>query len=265
MFPPARTGVLTYAGLTAYALAPEGGFSAGGCTTDIRLYCEEGDMSRVEQGFDLFLTVTRSHLVVMEASLMVDCRIDIGVKGQAARLAAKRLLLRPVGARDEVTVRAFLGGVRRPTCLGGLPTLFCAPGKLTGKMGEVRCVQVCVHPAGFEPHPTHVQVFISNLMIRMIGVERIHGPVDLLPDVASQALIDQRWQARDALLFQTGAQFGLPAALLAIALVSAGELPMKRAVTFAGTRGQEVRDAGIHPDHRRLISSGRGDVLVHRQ
>jgi len=32
---------MTYAGLTAYAFAPEGGFSAGGCTTGIRA-CDQG-------------------------------------------------------------------------------------------------------------------------------------------------------------------------------------------------------------------------------
>ena len=108
MFPPARTGVLTYAGLTAYAFAPEGGFSAGGSTTTSRLF-KVGDMPGVEQGFDFLLAATRLHLAVMEASLVIDRRIDIGMKSQAARLAAERLLLRPVGAGNEMTARAFLG------------------------------------------------------------------------------------------------------------------------------------------------------------
>ena len=86
MFPPAQAGVITYAGWTTYALAPQwfdgltmqGGFSAGGRTTAGRRL-GKGDMPRVEQGFNLFLARTRSHLVVSKTSLMIDCRIDIYV------------------------------------------------------------------------------------------------------------------------------------------------------------------------------------------
>ena len=108
MFPPARTGVLTYAGLTAYAFAPEGGFSAGGSTTTSRLF-KVGDMPGVEQGFDSLLAATRPHLAVLEAGLVIDRRVLVSIELQAARLAAERLLLRPVGAGNEMTARAFLG------------------------------------------------------------------------------------------------------------------------------------------------------------
>src|SRR5579859_3387185 len=102
-------------------------------------------------------------------------------------------------------------------------------------------------------------------MVRMISVELIDGSIDLLPDVASQALIGQRWQTLDALLFEAGAQLGLTAAFLAIALVPSGQLAMKGAITFAGRGGQEVCDADIDPDHRRLISRYLFDLRVHRE
>ncbi len=264
MFPPARTGVLTYAGLTAYAFAPEGGFSAGGSTTTSRLF-KVGDMPGVEQGFDFLLAATRLHLAVMEASLVIDRRIDIGMKSQAARLAAERLLFRPVGTGNEMTARAFLRRISRPPCLNGLPTLFGAPGELLGQVGQVGRIQIGVHAPGPKAHGAHVQVFAGDLMAGVLGVERIHRPVDFLPDVPSQALIGQRRQTRDALLFEAGAQFGLPAALLTVQLMPTRQLAVKGAVALAGTRGQEVCNAHVHPDYRRLVSGGLCDLLVHGQ
>src|SRR6266545_3907279 len=121
-------------------------------------------MPGVEQGFDGLLAAACSHLAVMEASLMINCRIDIGMKSQAARLTAKRLLLGAIGARDEVTARTLLGGVRRPSCPSRLPALFGAPGDLAREVSQVRGVQISIHPPGSKAHGTHVQVFIRDLV-----------------------------------------------------------------------------------------------------
>jgi hypothetical protein len=192
MFPPTRAGVVTYAGLTTYAFAPGGGFSAGGSTTMSRLF-QKGDMPRVEQGFHGLLAPARLHLMVIEASLVIECRIHISIELQPAHLAAERLLRRTIGARDELTARTCLRGVGRPSGLRSLPTLFRAPGELLGQVGQVAGVQRGIGTTGLEPDGAHAQIFIGNLMAGMIGVERIHGTIDLLTDVACQALIGQRW------------------------------------------------------------------------
>ena len=62
-------------------------------------------MPGIEQDFHLFLAAARPNLAVIETSLMIDRRIDIGVVGQAAHLATERLLLRTIGARDELAAR----------------------------------------------------------------------------------------------------------------------------------------------------------------
>src|SRR6266508_6600117 len=190
-------------------------------------------MPGVEQGFDFLLAATRPHVAVMEASLMIDRRVFVGIELEATRLAAERLLLRAIGTGYKMAARTFLGRVRRPTCLGGLPTFFGAPGELPGQVGQVASIQIGIGTAGLESHRAYIEIFVGNLMAHMIGVKLIDGPVYLLPDVAGQARVCEGRQARDALLFEAGAQFGLPAALLAITLVSAGELPAERAVALA--------------------------------
>src|SRR5262245_23146088 len=99
MFPPARTGVLTYDGWTTYAFAPVGGFSAGGWTTTI-LYLQPGDMTGVQQGSHFLLAATCPHLAVTEPGLMVERCVYVSVTAPAARLTAERLLVRTISTRD---------------------------------------------------------------------------------------------------------------------------------------------------------------------
>lgn len=84
-------------------------------------------------------------------------------------------------------------------------------------------------------------------MARVIGVKRIHGAVHLLPDVAGQPLVRQRWKFGDALPFQAGAQFGFAPPFLAVQLMPSRQLAVEGAVAFATRGRQEVRDADIHP------------------
>jgi hypothetical protein len=60
-------------------------------------------MPLVQQGFDRLLATTALHLAVVEARLMVKRRVFVGVAVPATHLAAERLLLDAIGARDEVT------------------------------------------------------------------------------------------------------------------------------------------------------------------
>jgi hypothetical protein len=55
-------------------------------------------MPRVEQGFHGLLAPARLHLTVIEAGLVIDCRVHISIELEPAHLAAERLLRRTIGA-----------------------------------------------------------------------------------------------------------------------------------------------------------------------
>src|SRR6266511_5554068 len=197
-------------------------------------------MPGVEQRFDGLFAATRPHVAVMEASLVVDRRVFVGIELEATRLAAERLLFRTIGTGHKMAARTFLGRVSRPPRVDCLPALFGAPGELPGEVGQITGVQIGIGTAGLEPHRAYITGFVGDLVVKMIGIELVDREVDLLSDVTSQALIGQRWQARDALLLETRAQPGFAPPFLAVLLVAPGELPMERAVAFACAGRQEV-------------------------
>src|SRR5688500_2051217 len=126
-------------------------------------------MPRVQQGFHRFLAPTPLHLAVVEPSLKIDRRVLIGVDAETARLTAKRLLGWAIGTGDKITSRTSLRRTRRLACPRPLPTFPCAPGELLGQMAEIAGVEIGVGPPRLEAHRTHAQVFIADLIPRIVG------------------------------------------------------------------------------------------------
>src|SRR5262245_19046520 len=196
---------------------------------------------------------------------MIHCSVLVGMTSKTTRLTAERLLFRPIGLRDEVTVRTFLRGIRCLACPRPLPAFACAPGELLGQVAEIAGIEIGVGPARLEAHCAHTQVFVGDLIPSMVGKKNVHSTVDFLSYMPSQALIAQRRQARQALPLEAGAQLGLAPSFLTVALMPLRQLAVEGAVAFSSRGSQEVRNPDIHPDNRRFVGGGWSNVFVHRQ
>src|SRR5258706_10345112 len=158
--------------------------------------------------------------MIAQSTRQVYCRVYVGMVGLPADHTAKRLLVGPVLAGHMMTAMAFLRGIGTLDFVGTHPAFGCTPSQLRRDMGQIGCVEIGVHAPSFKAHSSHVQMLIGKLGIRVIAVQLVDGVIDLLPNMPRQLLVAGRWQLFDALLLQTGAQFCLAAALLAVPLVA---------------------------------------------
>lgn len=87
--------------------------------------------------------------------LDVDSRVEIGVRAVATDLAAKRLLVGPVGSGYIVAHAALLGTVGALDPDGGDSSLGGVPGDLPRDVRQVGGAQVAIHSARLVLHGGH--------------------------------------------------------------------------------------------------------------
>src|SRR5258708_7910337 len=159
-------------------------------------------------------------------------------------------LVGPIGTIHKMAARTLLRGVRRPDRVGRHALAFGRPGQLLWDMAQLGRVEVSIHGTRVEAHRGHAQFLIDESGMQVIREELVDRPVDLLPDLAAQALPSGRARRREpllgnALLLQAGPQPGLASPFGAIALVPPGHLAMKTAILFARRGREEMDDAHI--------------------
>src|SRR5712692_9925512 len=116
------------------------------------------------------------------------------------------------------------------------PALGSGPSDLFRDVGQLGSIQVGVHGLGFETHGGDRELFIDNAGSRMIKDQLVDRSIDLLTDMATEALAAFaacRGQLFHPLLLQTGAEFRLAPPLLSVTFVPLGQLAMKGSVLVA--------------------------------
>src|SRR5260370_16894077 len=160
--------------------------------------------------------------------------------GVPADPAAKRLLCGTVLAGDVVTALALLRTVGTLDLAGTHAPFGRAPHQLLWDVSQVGSVEIGIHTSGLEPHPRDMQVLISKLGIWIIGIELVHGTINLLPDMARQLLVAGGRQALEAFLLEAGPQLGLAATLGAVPFVARGKLAMERPILLPTRAAYEI-------------------------
>jgi hypothetical protein len=106
-------------------------------------------------------------------------------------------------------------------------------------------------PAGrlcFETHGGDRKIFIDNSGMRMIKDHLVDCSIDLLTDMATEALAAfaaRRGELSHPLLLQTGAEFRFAPSLLSVTLVPLRQLAMKRSVMLARRGRDKIGDPHI--------------------
>ena len=192
--------------------------------------------------------------------------VQVGMGLEATDHATKGLLIGAIRPVWIMAVLAFLGGIGALDRCGLYPSLRCVPCNLLGDVGEVGSAHMGIHGSCLVLHRGTRKLFIGKLCAFMLSKALIHRPVDLLldmPDEALPTLVARRGQLFDPLLFQTLAELGLAAALLAVSLLPVTQLAIERPVVPTIRGGQEVGNADIHPDHRSIgCGVNRHDLII---
>src|SRR5579884_171379 len=105
-------------------------------------------------------------------------------------------------------------------------------------MTEIGGPQVGIHRTSFVLHGSNRQLLIGKLTACMLLKTLIDRPVDRLLRVTDQALPGgatgrRQFLFRNAFLFQTFSELGLPAAFLSVALVTLPEFLIEAAIVLA--------------------------------
>src|SRR5262249_51780844 len=132
----------------------------------------------------------------------------------------ERLLVWAIRAGHLMTALAFLRTVGARDFAGAHPTLGGTPGQLGGDVGQIRRIEIGIHPTRLKAHARHVQLLVGELGRWMIAVHFVDGAIDLLAHGTRELRVARGGQALDALLVETGAQFRRAAALLSLAFMA---------------------------------------------
>jgi hypothetical protein len=222
-------------------------------------------MTLHEQGFDSLPILAGLQREIPHPPRDIRGSVEVGMGLETTDHTTKSLLIgtiRPVGIMAPL---AFLGGIGALDRCGLYPSLRCVPGNLLGDVGEVGSAHIGIHGSGLVLHRGDRKLFIGKLCAFMLSKALIHRPVDLLlhlPDEALPTLAARRGQLCDPLLFQTLAEFGLAAALLAVSLLPVTQLAIERPIVPTIRGGHKVGNADIHPDHRSIGCSMNRHALI---